>query len=127
MSMDKTQIDTALNRLFHEQGKRIVFWNDPQREFEDALAALAVPDINVVRLAQEGALALKIRVELFQGLKTAALDEHEDLDKHQSLKFLDRLRLRRQRALRAMSKEDIRGQTAQHRFDVAGVVGEDEA
>jgi uncharacterized protein (TIGR02687 family) len=63
MSMDKTQIDTALNRLFHEQGKRIVFWNDPQREFEDALAALAVPDINVVRLAQEGALALKIRVE----------------------------------------------------------------
>ena len=31
--MDKSQIDTALNRLFHEQGKRIVFWNDPQREF----------------------------------------------------------------------------------------------
>ncbi len=61
--MDKTQIDTVLNRLFHEQGKRIVFWNDPQREFEDALAALAVPDIKVVRLDQEGALAVKSRVE----------------------------------------------------------------
>lgn len=61
--MDKTQIDTVLNRLFHEQGKRIVFWNDPQREFEDTLAALAVPDIKVVRLDQEGALAVKIRVE----------------------------------------------------------------
>jgi uncharacterized protein (TIGR02687 family) len=61
--MDKSQIDTVLNRLFHEQGKRIVFWNDPQREFEDTLAALAVPDIKVVRLDQEGALAVKIRVE----------------------------------------------------------------
>ena len=27
--MDKNQIDMALNRLFYEQGKRIVFWNDP--------------------------------------------------------------------------------------------------
>ena len=61
--MDKSKIDTVLNRLFHEQGKRIVFWNDPQREFEDTLAALAVPDIKVVRLDQDGALAVKIRVE----------------------------------------------------------------
>ena len=61
--MDKPQIDTALNRLFHAQGKRVVFWNDPQREFEDTLAALAVPDIKVLRLDQEGALAVKIRVE----------------------------------------------------------------
>jgi hypothetical protein len=26
--MDKSQIDTVLNRLFHEQGKRIVFWRE---------------------------------------------------------------------------------------------------
>jgi hypothetical protein len=57
--MDKSQINTALNRLFHEQGKRIVFWNDPQCEFEDTLAALAVPDIKVLRPDQEGALAVK--------------------------------------------------------------------
>lgn len=61
--MDKSQIDTALNRLFHDQGKRIVFWNDPQREFVDAVASLAVPDITVLRLDQEGALGVKIRVE----------------------------------------------------------------
>jgi uncharacterized protein (TIGR02687 family) len=61
--MDKTQIDTALNRLFHEQGNRIVFWNDTQREFEDTLATLAVPGIKVLRLDQEGTLAVKIRVE----------------------------------------------------------------
>lgn len=28
--MDKTQIGTVLNRLFYEQGKQIVFWNDPR-------------------------------------------------------------------------------------------------
>ena len=61
--MDSQQISAVLNKLFHEQGKRIVFWNDPQREFEDTLAALAVPDIKVVRLDQDGALAVKIRVE----------------------------------------------------------------
>ncbi len=61
--MDKPQIDTALNRLFHEQGRRIVFWNDPQREFEDSLASLTVPEIKVLRLDREGALAVKIRVE----------------------------------------------------------------
>lgn len=58
--MDLPQISAVLNRLFHEQGKRIVFWNDPQREFE---AALAVPDVKVLRLDQEGALAVKIRIE----------------------------------------------------------------
>ncbi len=61
--MDKSQIDTALNRLFHEQGKRIVFWNDPQHEFEDTLVTLAVPDIQVLRLDKEGALGIKICVE----------------------------------------------------------------
>jgi len=40
-----------------------VFWNDPQREFEEALATLAVPDIKVLHLDKEGALAVKIRVE----------------------------------------------------------------
>jgi len=61
--MEISQVNAVLNRLFHEQGKRIVFWNDPQSEFEETLAALAVPDIKVLRLDQEGALAVKIRVE----------------------------------------------------------------
>ncbi len=61
--MTKDQVSSSLNRLFHEQGKRIVFWNDPQREFEDTLAALAVPDITVLRLDREGALAAKIKIE----------------------------------------------------------------
>jgi hypothetical protein len=58
--MNASLLDTALNRLFHEQGRRIVFWNDPEREFEDRLA---VPDITLLLLDQQGALAVKIHVE----------------------------------------------------------------
>ncbi len=30
---DLNQIHAALERLFNEEGQRIVFWNDPDREF----------------------------------------------------------------------------------------------
>ena len=61
--MDLSQIDTALSRLFHEQGKRIVFWNDPNREFEQTLTALTVAGVQALRVDQQGALAIKLRVE----------------------------------------------------------------
>ena len=34
---DLNQINTALERLFNEEGHRIVFWNDPEREFLNTL------------------------------------------------------------------------------------------
>ncbi|MGA2618370.1 MAG: hypothetical protein ABSF26_12225 [Thermoguttaceae bacterium] len=39
--MDTQQIDTALARLFNEDGHRIVLWNDPEREFINTM--LSVP------------------------------------------------------------------------------------
>ena len=32
---DLNQINDALERLFHEEGQRIVFWNDPDQEFSE--------------------------------------------------------------------------------------------
>lgn len=61
--MDAQQISVVSNKPFHEQGKRMIFCNDPHREFEDTLVSLAVPDIKVLRLDKECALAVKIRVE----------------------------------------------------------------
>lgn len=61
--MDKSQVSTALSRLFHEQGRRIVFWNDPNREFEDTVSTLSLADVQVIRVEQLGALAVKLRVE----------------------------------------------------------------
>ena len=52
---DLNQIHTALARLFNEEGHRIVFWNDPDKEFQSTLP--------FVMLDQVGALEVKIRVE----------------------------------------------------------------
>ena len=40
LDMDTTQIEMAFSRLFNEERQRIVFWNDPEREFEDVLPSL---------------------------------------------------------------------------------------
>ncbi len=61
--MDHTKIDSALSRLFDEQGHRIVFWNDPDREFQNDLWLLKLENVQVVRLDQVGALEAKIRIE----------------------------------------------------------------
>ena len=60
---DLNQIHTALNRLFHEEGQRIVFWNDPDREFLNTLPFLELDGVTTLRLDEVGALEAKIRLE----------------------------------------------------------------
>jgi hypothetical protein len=47
---DLNQINTALKRLFVDEGQRIVFWNDPDKEFQHTLAQLDLDGVNVLRL-----------------------------------------------------------------------------
>ncbi|MFN7140775.1 MAG: BREX-1 system phosphatase PglZ type A, partial [Limisphaerales bacterium] len=61
--MDKNQVDSALNRLFHEQGKRIVLWNDAEQEFVEAVSSIDVPGVTVMRLDQQGSFTVKMRIE----------------------------------------------------------------
>src|SRR5262249_34826588 len=61
---DLNQIHTALKRFFNEEGQRIVFWNDPDREFEDTLPFVMLDGVTTLRLDEVGALEAKIRVEL---------------------------------------------------------------
>lgn len=60
---DVGQINQALQRLFHEEGQRIVFWNDPDQEFAAALPQVMVDGVTVLRLDAVGALSAKIRLE----------------------------------------------------------------
>ncbi len=60
---DINQIHTALNRLFHKEGQRIVFWNDPDQEFNTMLSLLELDDVTKLRLDEVGALEAKIRIE----------------------------------------------------------------
>lgn len=61
--MDTKQINDALDRIFQEDGARIVFWNDPEREFLNALPFLLLDGVTTLRLDQEPSLGVKIRLE----------------------------------------------------------------
>ncbi len=60
--MNLTRISTKLSEIF-DQESRIVFWYDPDGEFEETLDELSLPGITLIRLDQEPAFGVKIRVE----------------------------------------------------------------
>ncbi len=60
---DLNQIHTALNRLFNEEGQRIVFWNDPDQEFFMTVPLLELDGVTTLRLDEVGALEAKLRLE----------------------------------------------------------------
>ena len=60
---DLDQINTALERLFHEEGQRIVFWNDPDQEFQSTLPFVMLEGVTTLRLDRVGALEVKLRLE----------------------------------------------------------------
>ncbi len=50
---DLSQVTTALDRIFHEEGNRIVFWNDPEREFLDFIDTNMTLQLGDARDSQE--------------------------------------------------------------------------
>ena len=60
---DLDQINVALERLFKEEGQRIVFWHDPDREFQHTLPFILLEGVTTLRLDEMGALEVKLRLE----------------------------------------------------------------
>src|ERR1019366_6164247 len=60
---DIKQINDALDRAFNEEKQRIVFWNDPEREFRNVLPYLLLENVTVLRLDETAALEVKLRIE----------------------------------------------------------------
>jgi uncharacterized protein (TIGR02687 family) len=60
--MNEDQVSTAIARLFDE-GYRIIFWNDPDREFEDGLDSLDLGKAMLIRIDNSPKLETKIRIE----------------------------------------------------------------
>jgi hypothetical protein len=54
--MDIKQIKDTLAHIFHEKKKRIVFWYDAEKEFEDMLSSIQLNDVTILRLDEHGAL-----------------------------------------------------------------------
>ena len=57
------KIQQRLATLFDE-GNRIIFWQDTDREFEKSLGDIILENVTIIRLEQEPALAVKARLEL---------------------------------------------------------------
>ncbi len=61
--MDTKQLKDALNRLFFHERERIVFWHDPQAEFAEVVAELAIEGVELIPMDTAGGLETKIRLE----------------------------------------------------------------
>ncbi len=61
--MNVEKITEALDRIFQEENTRIVFWNDPEGEFVESLAAITLERVSVLKLDEIGALEVKVRIE----------------------------------------------------------------
>jgi uncharacterized protein (TIGR02687 family) len=61
--MEAKHVNDALDRIFHEENARIVFWNDPDREFQNVLPFLLLENVTTLRLDEVGGLDVKIRLE----------------------------------------------------------------
>ena len=62
--MNITQIRDTLNSIFNEKKKRIIFWYDGEKEFEEVLPGLLLDNATVIRMDEIPALELKIKLEL---------------------------------------------------------------
>ena len=61
--MDVAQITAALGQVFNDEQVRVVFWNDPDREFVRSLPDIALEGVAVLKLDEVGALEAKVRIE----------------------------------------------------------------
>jgi uncharacterized protein (TIGR02687 family) len=55
MNANLEKVRDSVLRRFTEDGKPVVFWHDPEREFAEDLESMDLHDITVVRLAQDDA------------------------------------------------------------------------
>ncbi len=61
--MNTKQISDTLNQIFSEKNKRIIFWYDGDKEFDEALSSISLDNAELLRLDEHGALELKIKLE----------------------------------------------------------------
>lgn len=60
--MDTSQVTKALQKFYQHESSRVVFWNDPDHEFEELLGELSLEGVEIVRLDNESALSIKARI-----------------------------------------------------------------
>lgn len=71
--MNSDQTKDTLARIFREKKKRIVFWYDAEKEFDDMLSSIQLDDVTILRLEN--------RLHAFE--RTAISKKPEELIRHE--------------------------------------------
>lgn len=119
--MDTKQVNNALEKLFLEEAERIIFWNDPDKEFTDYVSGQLfspVEGVQVIRSDQTSALEVKLLVEHKQPESRFLIYSAEEEPDYENDWLLDiRLYSRSFRADRASIILEELGLTTQHLRD----------
>ena len=61
--MDTKQLSDNLDKIFNEEGARIVFWHDPGREFVNSLPFIMLENVELIRLEDASSFEVKLLLE----------------------------------------------------------------
>ncbi len=62
--MNLDQLKQGLEQAFFKENHRIVFWYDPENDFEQELPSLILPSVNIVNMKGASSLGIKLKLEL---------------------------------------------------------------
>ncbi|SFM15372.1 BREX-1 system phosphatase PglZ type A [Marinobacter zhejiangensis] len=62
--MNLSQLRQGLEQAFYKENHRLVFWYDPELSFLDELPSLSLVDVQILNMANESTLGIKIKLEL---------------------------------------------------------------
>jgi len=62
--MNLDQLQQGLRQAFQKENHRIVFWYDPEGDFESELSELSLPEVTIIDMASESVFGIKLKLEL---------------------------------------------------------------
>ncbi|MEG1156189.1 MAG: BREX-1 system phosphatase PglZ type A, partial [Acinetobacter sp.] len=62
--MNLSQLQQGLEQAFYTEQHRIVFWYDAEQSFSEEVKALKLKDVQILNMAEESSLAIKLKLEL---------------------------------------------------------------
>lgn len=62
--MNLDQLTAGLQQAFEKEGHRLVFWYDPEGDFSTDLSDLCLDDVEIINMASESVLGIKLKLEL---------------------------------------------------------------
>lgn len=62
--MNLDQLQKGLEQAFYTEQHRIVFWYDEEQSFSEEVKALKLNDVQILNMADESSLAIKLKLEL---------------------------------------------------------------